>query len=167
MAILPDKGIDRRPLHPIPSRINRHRPVFDLRDPARGVEVIDPVDDELDGLPNPNRPNARAMGKNSYAVSDDGRTQAFAIGAQNITVVQTENGAPVVRQLDAPTKMSGIATIAVSPDGAMLSLVNHTDESRTRWMIDLTDSAGEWVGVPNEVTGSDPGMIQFVGGSGH
>jgi hypothetical protein len=62
--------------------------------------------------------------------------------------------------------LQSAATVVLSPEGTTLSLSSQSDESRTRWLLDLTDADAEWLEVPNEAVSSDPGLITFIEGMG-
>lgn len=134
------------------------------------LRVFDPVSGALietvNEVPNPNNTGRMNIGKNSITSTDDGQTTAFAIGGQNIYVVTSQEDGPAFRQIEPPSAATGMTSIILAPDGTALSLVNNNDESRTRWALDLTDPAAEWLEIDNEGVGNDPGYIWFIEGTG-
>jgi hypothetical protein len=134
------------------------------------IRVYDPVSgsliQEIPDVPNPNDTGSMAVGKNSFTIADDGGTMVYTFGTQNIHVVKMHGGTPVVEQISPPSAATSAATVMLSPDGTLLSLVSNGDESRTRWLLDLTEANAEWLEVPNEAVSSDPGTIMFVDGMG-
>ena len=134
------------------------------------IRVHDPVSgdlvNELEDVPNPNNAGSMAIGKNSITASGDGTTMAYTIGSQHISVVQTRNGPPVIERITPPNAARSAATVVLSRDGSFLSLSSQGDESRTRWLLDLSAPDGDWTEVPNTVPGQDPGYILFAEGTG-
>jgi hypothetical protein len=134
------------------------------------IHVYDPVSggliQEIPDVPNPNDTGSMAVGKNSFTIDDDGGTMVYTFGTQNIHVVKTWNGTPIAEQIAPPNALQSAATVVLSPEGTTLSLSSQSDESRTRWLLDLTDADAEWLEVPNEAVSSDPGLITFIEGMG-
>jgi hypothetical protein len=134
------------------------------------IRVYDPVSgtllQEVPDVPNPNERNAMSIGKNSITTSGDGSTMVYTIGSQNIFLVQTRNGAPVIERITPPNATQSAATVVLSPNATMLSLSSQGDESRTRWLLDLSGPDRAWIEVPNIIPGQDPGYVFFAEGTG-
>jgi hypothetical protein len=134
------------------------------------IRVYDPVTGELiqvfPNVPNPNDTGSMAVGKSSFTTSEDGQTTVYTVGGQNIFVAKARAEGLSFRQIDPPSEGTGPASAMMAPDGSALSLLFTNDEARTRWVLDLTDPAAEWLKVPTESMGSQPGTITFVEGFG-
>lgn len=134
------------------------------------INVFAPVTGELIqqivDAPNPNdtRPMGMGISKDSFITSQTGATTVSIIGWQTIYVIVVQDGAPVIRSINPPSEGQSTADVAISPDGTTLSMANENDESRTRWLLDLTDPAAEWLKVPSDGACSGPGTIQFLPG---
>lgn len=129
-------------------------------DPVSGALIA-----ELGELPSPHT-GSLTVGKDSFSSSPEDGTTIFTVGWQNILLVQVENGSPTITRVEPPTESTGRASAVLSPDGQTLSLVNTIDESRSRWLLDLSNPDAEWIEIPNEAVGSDPGMVLFIRGTG-
>jgi hypothetical protein len=109
-------------------------------------------------------------GKNSFTSSMDGRVTVVGIGDGPLWVIQEAEGVVVSREVTAPVGWGmgpfNFASVVLSLDGTMLSLTVNGDESRTRYLLDLTEPDAEWLAVPSMVPGSDPAMIYFIPGTG-
>ncbi len=108
-------------------------------------------------------------GKNSFTTSMNGSVTAVGIGDGPLWVIQEAEGVVEAREVTAPISWGmgpfNFASVLLSPDGTMLSLTVNGDESRTRYLLDLTDPESEWLEVPSTVPGEGTSMIFFVPGT--
>jgi hypothetical protein len=118
----------------------------------------------------------RGLALDGVQGSEDGSTLVISgIGAAHLFVIQAVDGVPTVRQSpgidERWVEHNWPVTVRLSPDGKELSLVysneEAVDESRGRYLLDLTDPNAEWVHVATESAGGGgPGIITFVPGTG-
>lgn len=109
-------------------------------------------------------------GKNSFTSSMDGSATAVGIGDGPLWVIQETEGIIEAREVAAPIAWGmgpfNFASVLLSPNGTMLSLTVNGDESRTRYLLDLTDIDAGWAEIPSTVPGSGPDMVRFIPGLG-
>jgi len=133
------------------------------------ISIYDPVTgdmmQEIADAPNPNDTGPNRIGKDSFAATPSGATTVYTTGWQSIYVIQVQDGVPTIRMIDPPSAGQGSADVAISSDGATLSMANENDEGRNRWLLYLTDPAAEWLKVPSDGVGSGPGTIRFLEGA--
>jgi hypothetical protein len=129
---------------------------------------------EIIGIEITQDPNGGAMDLRSVASTRDGAVEVVAFSATQIYLLRDANGTPEVIQLPAPN-----ATVAshvhdtglwLSDDGSLLSLTIDSDETGTRYLLDLNDPDVQWLAAPSPdgpaVTGYGPSPIYFIPGTG-
>jgi len=151
-------------------------PIQDMNAETATFRVVDAVTGEvLDELPDiqlSQDPNGPMMELRSVASTDDGRTEVIGFGASQLYLLRDVQGTLEMRQLPSPNgeveSYIGSVPLWLAGDGSQLSLTIDGDESRTRYMIDLTDPDAAWVAVPSTIIepGYGPENIFFVPGTG-
>lgn len=110
------------------------------------------------------------LGRNSVALSDDGKVEVIAFGTQHIYAFVAGPTGMTMRKVTSPqgmlSEMFLTANVFVSPSGTHLSLNGEEDEGRTRYLISLNDPQANWIAIPNIVVGEGSrGLITFVAAS--
>ena len=91
------------------------------------------------------------MGKGAISSTFDGKVTVATFGAQDIYVMQTVDGDPIVHQLSTPDALSnptGSVGVLVSPSGARVFVGQTSGESQTVVVTSLADKSETWTAVP-------------------